>query len=58
MDTPVEIPLASPFALMSSETAKAIIQRAAALDLPSRRCSPLSVQRTPGGLADDDDDGF
>jgi hypothetical protein len=38
----------SPFALMHPESARKIVARAAALDLPSRRCSPLSNPRLGG----------
>lgn len=45
-DEPVTVH--SPFALMHPEAARQIVQRAAALDLPSRRCSPLSNPRLGG----------
>lgn len=51
-----EPPLGSPFALMFPGTARQIAKRAAALDLPTRQCSPLSMQRTPGARVSDDDD--
>ena len=38
----------SPFALMHPEAARKIVARAAALELPSRRCSPLSNPRMGG----------
>lgn len=41
-------PLTSPFALMHPDTARSILARAAALQLPSRRCSPLSNPRLGG----------
>ncbi len=43
-----QLALASPFALMLPETARLILARAAALKLPSRRCSPLSNPRLGG----------
>ncbi len=51
-----EPPLGSPFALMFPDAARQIAKRAAALDLPTRQCSPLSMQRAPGARARDDDD--
>jgi hypothetical protein len=54
-----EPPLGSPFALMFPDAARQIAKRAAALDLPTRQCSPLSMQRAPGApgaRASDDDD--
>jgi hypothetical protein len=45
-DEPVTVH--SPFALMHPDAARQIVQRAAALDLPSRRCSPLSNPRLGG----------
>lgn len=51
-----EPPLSSPFALMFPGASRKIAQRAAALDLPSRLCSPLSMQRLPGRPDDDDQD--
>jgi hypothetical protein len=40
--------MSSPFALMNPDAARRIVERAAALDLPSRRCSPLSNPRLGG----------
>lgn len=40
--------LSSPFALLLPEAARRIAERAAKLDLPSRRCSPLSNPRLGG----------
>jgi hypothetical protein len=51
-----ELPLGSPFALMFPEARRQIAKRAAALDLPTRRFSPLSMQRATGAPADEDDD--
>jgi hypothetical protein len=57
-DDSTEMPLGSPFALMSADATRAIVQRASALDLPSRRCSPLSQRSGGAAGADDDDDDF
>jgi hypothetical protein len=55
-DSPAaEPPLSSPFALMFPGTSRKIAQRAAALELPSRLCSPLAMQRAPGRPDEDDD---
>lgn len=51
-----ELLLASPFALMLPEARRQIAKRAAALDLPTRRFSPLSMQRPPGAPPDEDDE--
>jgi hypothetical protein len=42
------VTMRSPFALMHPDSARQIVERAAALDLPSRRCSPLSNPRLGG----------
>ena len=47
----------SPFALMHPDAARQIVARAAALDLPSRRCSPLSNPRLGGSPMDDEAGG-
>ena len=47
----------SPFALMHPEAARKIVERAAALELPSRRCSPLSNPRLGGSPMDDEAGG-
>ena len=44
----------SPFALMHPDAARRIAAKAAALDLPSRRCSPLSNPRLGGSPMDDE----
>lgn len=46
--------ICSPFALMNPDAAKQIVARAAALDLPSRRCSPLSNPRLGGSPIDEE----
>jgi hypothetical protein len=46
--TEEEVAVHSPFALMHPDAARRIVERAAALDLPSRRCSPLSNPRLGG----------
>lgn len=51
-----EVPIRSPFALMLPELAQVIAERAARLDLPARRCSPLSNPRLPGATESDDDE--
>jgi hypothetical protein len=51
-----EVPIRSPFALMLPELAQVIAERAAKLDLPARRCSPLSNPRLPGHVDGEDDD--
>ena len=43
-----QVTVHSPFALMHPDAARQIVERAAALDLPSRRCSPLSNPRMGG----------
>ena len=54
--------ITSPFALMFPAVAEVIVARAAALSLPTRRCSPLSTFRPVSksakfvSLDDDDDD--
>jgi hypothetical protein len=48
--------LRSPFALMNPEVARTIAARAAALDLPCRRCSPLSNPRLGGAPLDAEDE--
>lgn len=49
-----ETSLGSPFALMNPDAARRIVERAAALDLPSRRCSPLSNPRLGGSPLDEE----
>jgi hypothetical protein len=44
----------SPFALMHPDAARRIVARAAALQLPSRRCSPLSNPRLGGSPMEDE----
>jgi len=44
----------SPFALMHPDAARKIVARAAALELPSRRCSPLSNPRLGGSPMDEE----
>jgi len=44
----------SPFALMHPEAARKIVARAAALELPSRRCSPLSNPRMGGSSLEEE----
>ena len=44
----------SPFALMHPDAARRIVARAAALELPSRRCSPLSNPRLGGSPMDEE----
>jgi hypothetical protein len=44
----------SPFALMHPDAARRIVAKAAALELPSRRCSPLSNPRLGGSPMDDE----
>jgi len=44
----------SPFALMHPDAARQIVKRAAALELPSRRCSPLSNPRMGGSPIEDE----
>lgn len=57
VDTPLDkSALHSPFALMNPDTARTIVARAAALELPSRRCSPLSNPRLGGAPLEADDD--
>lgn len=53
-DTTDESAICSPFALMHPDAAKRIVERAAALDLPSRRCSPLSNPRLGGTPMDEE----
>jgi len=43
-----ELSLSGPFALMSADASRQIAARAAALDLPARRFSPLSSPRVVG----------
>jgi hypothetical protein len=43
-----ELSLSGPFALMSADASRQIAARAAALDLPARRFSPLSNPRVVG----------
>lgn len=52
-----EATMHSPFALMHPDAARQIVARAAALDLPSRRCSPLSNPRLGGSPMDDEAGG-
>jgi len=49
-----EVTMRSPFALMHPDSARQIVARAAALDLPSRRCSPLSNPRMGGSPMDEE----
>jgi aryl-alcohol dehydrogenase-like predicted oxidoreductase len=49
------VALQSPFALMHPDAAREIVMRAAALELPSRRCSPLSNPRLGGSPLDAED---
>jgi hypothetical protein len=56
-DTTDEAAICSPFALMHPDAAKRIVERAAALDLPSRRCSPLSNPRLGGSPMDEEAGG-
>jgi hypothetical protein len=49
-----EATMHSPFALMHPDSARRIVAKAAALDLPSRRCSPLSNPRLGGSPMDDE----
>jgi hypothetical protein len=49
-----EATMNSPFALMHPDAARRIAARAAALDLPSRRCSPLSNPRLGGSPMEDE----
>lgn len=51
-----EVQIHSPFALMVPEVAQLIAQRAAKIDLPVRRCSPLSNPRLPGYVPNESDD--
>lgn len=51
-----EVPLRSPFALMLPELAQIIAERAARLDLPARRCSPLSNPRLPGAQVETEEE--
>jgi hypothetical protein len=44
----------SPFALMHPDAARKIVARASALDLPSRKCSPLSNPRLGGSPMEDE----
>jgi len=44
----------SPFALMHPDAARQIVQRAEALVLPSRRCSPLSNPRMGGSTLEEE----
>ncbi len=43
-----DLSLTGPFALMSADASRQIAARAAALDLPARRFSPLSNPRVVG----------
>lgn len=56
-ETTDEASLGSPFALMHPDAARRIVERAAALDLPSRRCSPLSNPRLGGSPMDEEASG-
>jgi len=49
-----EVTMHSPFALMHPDAARQIVKRAAALELPSRRCSPLSNPRLGGSPLEDE----
>lgn len=49
------VTLRSPFALMHPDVAREIAERAAALELPSRRCSPLSNPRLGGSPLEAED---
>jgi hypothetical protein len=49
------VTLRSPFALMHPDAAREIAERAAALELPSRRCSPLSNPRIGGSPLEAED---
>ena len=53
-DTDDAVTMHSPFALMHPDAARQIVKRAAALELPSRRCSPLSNPRLGGSPMEDE----
>ncbi|MCS6945091.1 MAG: hypothetical protein RMK97_06725 [Sutterellaceae bacterium] len=48
-------PMTSPFALMQPEMVRVILARAAALELPTRRCSPLSNPRLGGAPIEEEE---
>ena len=50
-----EVTMQSPFALMHPDSARQIVARAAALELPSRRCSPLSNPRLGGSPMEEEE---
>ena len=52
--TEESVTMHSPFALMHPDAARKIVARAAALVLPSRRCSPLSNPRMGGSPMEDE----
>ncbi len=57
-ETSDDASIGSPFALMNPDAARRIVERAAALDLPSRRCSPLSNPRLGGSPIEEETGDF